>query len=146
MGVDLVVGVAQRPGLGKQCSSFEVYPVVVDGHFRDRAFHDHHLAIETGISVPVGIEDKQNDIFCDLYPNPADGQLSLSISAGSTTNASILIYRLTGDHPVYESNIRTHPGTHSHLSINTGHWAPGVYVCRVKTSASEKMMKLVVRH
>jgi hypothetical protein len=98
------------------------------------------------VSVPVGIGDRHNDIHGGLYPNPADGHFTLAVNTGKESHATISIYRLIGDQPIYESSIQANPAGESTVVINTHHWLPGVYVCRIKTTSSEEIIKLVIRH
>lgn len=76
--------------------------------------------------VPIGIEEQENDLSSDFYPNPMNDRASIRIEGEQLNNASLEVYDLRG------KLIRTDAGLNGNqISFARNGLASGTYMYRV---------------
>ena len=88
---------------------------------------------------PQGIDDITNSIHMNLFPNPANGKVNLSI-AGVNGKVNCAILDMSG-RTVYSQTINAEETT----SLNIANLAKGAYFVRITNNEFTKVEKLVVR-
>ena len=97
----------------------------------------------TGLSTGLG--DLENNQLQDLslYPNPSQGISSLTYSLNASSNLTIGIYDLQDRLIANYSQGVQEIGSHR-VELNTRGFLPGIYLVKISTDRSEKMVKLSV--
>lgn len=78
-----------------------------------------------------------------VYPNPTNGQFTLTFSTDVTQSTQIRVTDLTG-RPVIEKNVNSVVGRNE-LSFNLNDYSAGLYFVNVKTSSESRTFKLIVQ-
>lgn len=82
----------------------------------------------------VGIDEKNSLNTITIYPNPTQNQFTVS---GITENSSIIVTDVFGK-VVYQAFVST-----LSANINTGSWAKGMYVVRLRGNQSSTTLKVI---
>lgn len=90
----------------------------------------------------VGIEENTLSDM-NVYPNPAEDIVNITLNANETTNAQVTITNIMGQ-VVYKQSTALNAGNNN-FQINIGNFNAGVYVVNVKTNTGMTSQKLIVR-
>ncbi|MCB0836566.1 MAG: T9SS type A sorting domain-containing protein, partial [Bacteroidetes bacterium] len=80
----------------------------------------------------------------NLYPNPANDILNLSLSGSKRGNANLNLYTVHGK--LVNSQRMEISESENRIQWNTGHLPAGVYLLKVETLYGEIIKKVVIRH
>jgi Secretion system C-terminal sorting domain len=83
----------------------------------------------------------KKEINFSVYPNPTSSNISIDLPEGLTNTVEVTIYNQTGQ-TFYNRN----KPADAKIEIYLGNLADGVYYCKVKSLASEKVQKIIVKH
>jgi predicted neuraminidase len=79
----------------------------------------------------------------EVYPNPANTQVSLNYFLGEASQAVVSVSSTTG-HVLYQEKVNTSTGT---LHINTSNLSNGMYLLKVQSNnGAAAMKKLMILH
>jgi hypothetical protein len=92
----------------------------------------------------VGLKEHAPGIFngLDVYPNPAENEVTISVDLKETENLSAYIYSAVGQQ-VSSENIKGFAGSNK-IKMNIQNLATGIYFVKVKAGNSESTRKLIV--
>jgi hypothetical protein len=94
---------------------------------------------ETGIK-----EIEENGLAISMYPNPANGTVSISYYLNNAQNVNLELFNSLGQ-KVYGANQGiTSAGQHS-LVLNVQQFEPAVYFMRITTDNATTVKKLVIQ-
>lgn len=93
--------------------------------------------IVTGITDTNGVNDLRSETFT-VWPNPAKGQVNISMASGVEANASVSIYDMRG-RVVYMNDI-----TSMETRISTDGFPQGVYLVNVVNGDKKQVKKVVI--
>lgn len=116
--------------------------------FLHDSFDDNLLSIDDimirGTLPSVGIDENDNSIGLNLYPNPASDFVQAQYSLAASTNVTISVYDVTGKlvNTISKGN---EPSGRHFASINTSLLAKGFYTIAVQTATGLSTAKLIVK-
>ncbi|OFY85423.1 MAG: hypothetical protein A3F72_20885, partial [Bacteroidetes bacterium RIFCSPLOWO2_12_FULL_35_15] len=93
-------------------------------------------------SVVSGINSQQDLDATNIYPNPANENVSIELKE-SILNANIRIMNSIGQ-LVYEQTIIATGNSKTIKQINTGNYAKGIYTIVIETNKAKTYKKLVI--
>jgi len=97
-----------------------------------------------GTLPTIGVEENENSIALNLFPNPASENVQVNYTLTSQTDVTIAIYDVTGK--LIESQSKGTLASGRHFSnINTANLAKGFYTVKVSTSFGQSTSKLIVK-
>ncbi len=104
--------------------------------------NQHILAGQTTVT---GIIENSFASSINLFPNPADNQLTISpdVSGGKLKIENVTIYDLTG-REVYTENHRT-PNSNPEIIIDVSKFPKGIYVVRIQAGDFIATKKLIIK-
>jgi Zn-dependent metalloprotease len=91
----------------------------------------------------VGVEDIQNITSFSLYPNPASGSFSVNFTSSKKQDISIKLMSIIGQ-TIEEEVLKGYTGSYV-KKFDTGGFATGVYMLRLKTGEGIINKRVVVR-
>ncbi len=94
-------------------------------------------------NISVGIEENYSISNAQLYPNPSCGSSTLLFLLKNNSQAVISLMDVTGKKVMEIANEEMSKGNQK-ITINTSKLSPGVYICKIQATDSEKLIKLVV--
>ncbi len=97
-----------------------------------------------GTLSTIGINEKNNDLGLNLFPNPATENVQVNYTLTAETTVTINLYDVTGKLVSSTSNGSQDQGRHF-AHINTADLAKGFYTVKVATSFGQSTSKLIVR-
>jgi hypothetical protein len=97
----------------------------------------------SALQTTVGIVDLKENAQIGIYPNPAEAYAIVGIKLQNQSNVSLQIYDISGK-VVYSNQAENVGIGQNEITINTSHFAAGVYTVVVKTNNSILRDKLVV--
>ncbi|WP_226065731.1 T9SS type A sorting domain-containing protein [Kaistella polysaccharea] len=80
-----------------------------------------------------------------LYPNPSNGEFNLKFDADRDSPVLVQVYDLTGKLIGDYSSKVTRNGNKASLNVSNGNLVGGLYLVKVKTSTTEKTIKLIIK-
>lgn len=86
---------------------------------------------------PVSINTVDNPFTADIYPNPANNQVTISYLLADDNNAMLQIFDATG-RKVKETVIT--PASNQ-ITISVDNFVPGIYICRINGHTSKFVVK-----
>ncbi len=94
------------------------------------------------IEMPAftGVMDQNNPLNFNLYPNPANHNVTINFSENSAGTTSLQIFNSLGDIILDKENLRG-----DLLNLDVSNWAEGVYFVRLKNELKVSFGKLMVR-
>ena len=92
----------------------------------------------------AGIEDQAAEFGVNIYPNPANEQLMVSLNLKESSTVNVEVLNTLGQ-VVFTSNEGQLSGS-KNLRINTSEMPAGVYFARVAVGQSTQTMKFTVSH
>ena len=92
------------------------------------------------VASTIGIDGSQE---VQLFPNPTDGQMSLTLDFNQSTEVSLNVTDLAGK-SVYTENIGMVNGAYNH-ELNLGHLSKGIYLIQVATPAHTYFGKIAIQ-
>ena len=98
----------------------------------------------TVIGAVTGINNKPSSgkiYVSDVYPNPADEQLSVAYNLNGNKNAAYQLLSLTGS-TVLSGSITNNQGV---LHLNTGQLPAGIYYFRLSTNHESMVRKVIIK-
>jgi len=96
------------------------------------------------VTSPTGIDETcEIPAAFQIYPNPSGGITVLAYSVQSPGMVRIEVSDLTGKRISVLLNDYHLPGAYER-QLNTTDWMPGIYICRLHTSAGSATVKLMV--
>lgn len=90
-----------------------------------------------------GSEELGQTLQAEVYPNPTDGPMTVSIRGASGETVRLWLVDMSG-HTIMDQQINIDEATHSE-PINMGPQSPGMYLIHVSTATQTQMVK-VLRH
>jgi hypothetical protein len=112
----------------------------------DCAWVDYIVFPPVDIATGIQANDQvQNDLKINIWPNPASSIIHLAYTLDRTTTVDIAIYDLLS-HKIadHQQNMIQMQGNHI-TEIDVSDLKPGIYLCRIKTSAGIQSRKIVVK-
>ncbi|WP_294820280.1 S8 family serine peptidase [uncultured Flavobacterium sp.] len=94
--------------------------------------------IVTGIVETAGIEDGQHEMF-SVWPNPAQGELNISLPAGANENASVQLYDVQG------RIMKVQKLTNTDTLVDVRGLSSGIYIVAVTNGAATQTKKVVIK-
>jgi hypothetical protein len=98
------------------------------------------IITRSGITVDVGgtlsVDDNNLNTIVNLYPNPADSYINITLPE-SNTKASFIIYNMLGK-IIYQS-----PILNSETKVNIAHLQSGIYLTQIKLGDKTIIKKLI---
>lgn len=91
-------------------------------------------------SSPLGVDNTKVNINSEIYPNPADNSMNITVPAHS--KGKIMLYDITGK-IIAETAVNKNEMKYS---INTAHIAAGTYMVMVQTQFAVQNSKVVISH
>jgi hypothetical protein len=96
------------------------------------------------INVNIGTPVARNLVeLSEIYPNPAQGTASITVTLAKAANVSISLYNLVGQ-VVSSQNLSLQTGARM-LPLDVSNLKSGVYFCSVKAGDTTVTKKLVVK-
>jgi Tol biopolymer transport system component len=93
--------------------------------------------------APLGSEDiNTNKYDITLFPNPADGQLTVNVSNMNNRTLQIMVYNALGN--LIDNQFVT--GIDNNLQINTIGWPAGIYFMDILDGSEHTTKKIVIAH
>ncbi len=87
-------------------------------------------------SITTGLRSRRSEISFNIFPNPSNGVVKLSVS----NNASVTVTDIQGR--LMATDLKPESG--NGITLDVSHWTPGVYLCRVKEGNAISTQKLIV--
>lgn len=111
--------------------------------FRNISQYENFLFLDDiNISSPTGIKDEHaNAVNVEVWPNPAQNQLTVSISNNTSATTVVNVYSVIGETALAPMNIKNANGTYN-LDLTT--LSNGVYMLEVKTDKSKTVKRIVI--
>ena len=95
------------------------------------------------INFVLNVEDINQNIAFDVYPNPTKGQFTIQIEGTISQTYSLEIVNIQGQ-VLYQKDINVNSSKYSE-SIDVSTWAKGVYVLRLKNDQFINTRKLIIQ-
>ena len=93
------------------------------------------VAVPSIVNVTTGLNDLNNNVSCQLYPNPADNCVKIT----GDNIKSVNVYNCIGS-LIYKSEI-----LNDNIELNTGNYSSGLYLVEIQsTEGFIKTIKLVI--
>lgn len=89
--------------------------------------------------VTIGVNNNQNSVYANVYPNPTNGKIEVSYSFKNDKNGSIKVYDILGN-KVFEKQL-----TESYGMMNINLDNNGLYFVRIESANEQKVIKVVKR-
>ncbi|MFL5753163.1 MAG: M43 family zinc metalloprotease [Bacteroidia bacterium] len=111
--------------------------------FRNISQYENFLFLDDiNISSSIGIKDEHaGSLSVDVWPNPAQSQLSVNILNNTSANTTVNVYSVIGDAALAPLNIKNANGVYN-LDLTT--LSNGVYMLEVKTDKSRTVKRIVI--
>lgn len=98
--------------------------------------------ILTGSNVVLGVEDNNLSRSLRVFPNPSNGEFTISFDSKSSNDVKIDVYDLSG-RAVY-NNIFINTASQFRQSVNLGNMQSGIYVMRISEGDNMTSHKIVI--
>ena len=95
------------------------------------------------VVVITGIEENENDFQMNLFPNPANGQTSISYTLKTDEVVMLTATDVLGKTIILIENVHQVSGTHS-IVWNTENYASGIYLLKLNIDNKCMTQKLVI--
>jgi hypothetical protein len=100
----------------------------------------HYTQIITSNAL---LQKNEMGMIGEVYPNPANTQVSLNYFLGEASQGLVSVSSTTG-HVLYQEKVNTSTGT---LHINTSNLSNGMYLLKVQSNnGASAMKKLMILH
>ncbi len=116
--------------------TFECPPYDIDGDLRPYSYTQPEMGVDEVQITEVNEPTLANNHLIELYPNPADQMVTISIRNGATVN-EVSIYNQTGQN-VYR-------GMPDDNAIDVSELQPGVYLIEVSCDQQKYREKLIIK-
>ena len=103
-----------------------------------------YQSASAAFTAPTSIQTLSNNIFLNLYPNPANGNTNLEFKLSEEQNVSIDIYNLLGEKVYAQEEGKMASGLHL-ITIPCINLSSGVYFARLITDNTSVTKKLVIQ-
>jgi len=100
---------------------------------------------DINIAGPSGVIDLDNNISLNIYPNPASGNATISISLNEAQNVSVEIYNTIGE-KVYSFEQGQLSADEHNITFSTSNLTNGVYFVKVKAGENMIAKKIIVNN
>lgn len=100
---------------------------------------------DINITGPVGVEDLTYDFNLSTFPNPFDGNTTISFDLDNEKDTEVAIYDVIGKKVMVLANGSLSPGKHSY-NVNGSELESGVYFVKLKAGNRATMKKIIVQH
>ncbi len=94
-------------------------------------------------TVCIGIEENSNIQDISVYPNPSNGDFTISVSNANFTNLSVTVINILGE--VVYSNTFKNNSVNFNKQIDLNQLSNGVYYFRLSTGTDTKIKKLIIQ-
>lgn len=115
--------------------------IVIDGKTLEYAWYGDILSGPTKVTGVQNIRDLSHEF--SIYPNPANSQLNIDLSAFGSKAIQLRAIDVEG-RVVYEDNLNT--GHAALLTIPTDKWADGMYILTAESSEARAVQKVLIKH
>lgn len=105
-------------------------------HITEAAF-DRLLITNPDTVVTIGVNNKQNNVYANVYPNPTNGKIQVSYSFKNANTGTIKVYDILGN-TVFEKELTDSYGM---LTINIEN--KGMYFVRIESANEQRVIKVV---
>ncbi len=100
---------------------------------------------DINITGPVGVEDLTYDFNLSSFPNPFDGNTTISFELNNETETEVAIYDVIGKKVMVLANGNLSQGKHS-FNVNGSELESGVYFVKLKAGNRATMKRIIVQH
>jgi hypothetical protein len=120
-------------------------PIYVTIDSDDPSSENNQIEVNsTGVGAPVGIETSSlsDRSSWEIYPNPCQDKLNITLGSTFVDNVTIRMYRITGNILFEDSMIKLEKST---LSYDLHAYVAGIYFIQLKSNDQTSTKKLIVQ-
>jgi PKD repeat protein len=92
----------------------------------------------------VGINENQNTISTNVFPNPANEQVTMNYTLTNSQNVSVVVINMSGQ-TIYNSEEQRGAGLQK-LVLNTAEWPSGLYLINLRAAEGQNATRISVQH
>lgn len=92
----------------------------------------------------VGINENQNTISTNVFPNPANEQVTINYTLKNTQNVSVVVMSMNGQ-IIYNSEEQRGAGLQK-LVLNTAEWPSGLYLINLRAAEGQNATRISIQH
>lgn len=92
----------------------------------------------------VGINENQNTISTNVFPNPANEQVTINYTLKNTQNVSVVVMSMNGQ-IIYNSEEQRGAGLQK-LVLNTAEWPTGLYLINLRGAEGHNATRISIQH
>ena len=97
----------------------------------------HNINYIDSINVTVGIAKYNNSLNANVYPNPVNNQLNISLPE-TANNISVSVIDMLGKEVIVQNKL-----SGNNVSVNDINLPAGVYVVRITADGNTQMLKVI---
>ncbi len=94
--------------------------------------------------MPAARLAEGSKLMMEVYPNPVDDIMNLSISSTISGEGELQVYNLPGE-LIHSENLNIQEGE-QYLSVDVSDWIAGVYLISISLNNNEQWVKFSVNH
>lgn len=95
------------------------------------------------VVVPVGIKNVDFSSTVNVFPNPTNGNVSITLTGNSIPDFTVSVYNVLGAQVIAASEYKS--GT-TNLQLNAGSLADGIYMIKIQSNQGSAVKRLTVAH
>lgn len=92
----------------------------------------------------VGINENMNTISTNVFPNPANDQVTINYTLENSQNVSVVVMSMNGQ-IIYNSEEQRGAGL-QRLVLNTAEWPTGLYLINLRAAEGQNATRISVQH
>jgi PKD repeat protein len=92
----------------------------------------------------VGINENQNAISTNVFPNPANEQVTINYTLLNAQNVSVVVINMSGQ-TIYNSEEQRGAGLQK-LVLNAAEWPSGLYLINLRAAEGQNATRISVQH
>jgi PKD repeat protein len=92
----------------------------------------------------VGINENQNTISTNVFPNPANEQVTMNYTLTNSQNVSVVVINMSGQ-TIYNFEEQRGAGLQK-LVLNTAEWPSGLYLINLRAAEGQNATRISVQH